>query len=255
MILLVDAHVHLSDSLLSGHISEIIAYLRGSGTLALTMSVDLRSSIETIQIARKLPSHIIPFAGIHPNSAHNESLGEFEKYYNNTSDEITGIGEIGLDGSYTTEREDIGRQVKVFKAMLSIAEKEGKPVSVHSRKAVEESLEILGQFDLKGVLLHWFAGTESELTRVQDMGYMISFGPAMVYSKRLQRLAGHSNRDLTLVESDGPVRYSACFEGHPSDSRFLASVVRSLAWIWQESFSGVEDLLHKNTSKYLKSNI
>jgi len=250
--LLIDAHMHLFPSVRSSYLQEVVEFLRAKGNRAIAVSINVTSSMETLRIGRSFPSQIIPFIGIHPGSASTEEISSFENILIRET-EFLGIGEIGLDGTYGTDAVTIEKQRIMFDQMLSIAKRLNKPISVHSRGAVTETLLTINRFNLNQVMLHWFAGTESQLKEAQEMGYMISFGPASVYSKKIQRLVKISNPEMTLVESDGPVRFSACFEGHVADPRMVGSVVNILASIWGMSYNDAAALISKNTLRYLKT--
>lgn len=250
--LLIDSHMHFFPSVGSSYVDEVVEFLRAKGNRAIAVSIDVKSSIETLRIGRSFPSQIIPFIGIHPASSSMDEISSFEYIVNNETG-ILGIGEIGLDGTYSTDLVTIEKQRVIFDQMLSIAETLNKPISVHSRGAVTETLLAIKRFSLNRVMLHWFAGTESQLKEAQEMGYMVSFGPASVYSKKIQRLVKISNPEMTLVESDGPVKFSACFEGHAADPRMVGSVVNTLAWIWGMSYDEATALISKNTLRYLKT--
>jgi TatD DNase family protein len=159
------------------------------------------------------------------------------------------VGEIGLDGTYDVPYE---RQKQVFNGMLALAESEKKPVSIHSRKALDDILEVLPSYRIKGVLLHWFAGSKRQLTRSMDMGLYVSYGPALVYSEDKKVLLKNTDRSRFLVETDGPVRYSRCFESLPGvSSAFLVSVVASAAHVLGMTYEETVQLLQKNSEAYL----
>jgi TatD DNase family protein len=158
-----------------------------------------------------------------------------------------------LDGSYSQDAEFLKTQEQVFEEMLILAEKYSLPVSVHSRGASLKTIEFLSRYRLNGVLLHWFAGTESELAKANQKGYFVSFGPATVYSNRMQRLACKASTDLMLIETDGPVSYGACFEGRMAEPTFLASVWHSLSHLLGVKPAELEYQLEKNFAAYIKS--
>jgi TatD DNase family protein len=136
--------------------------------------------------------------------------------------------------------------------MLQLAETEGKPVSIHSRKALDDILEMLPSFRVKKVLLHWFAGSRKQLSRASEMGLYVSFGPALVYSEDKQVLLRNAPRERILVETDGPVPFSRCFESLPaSPTSFLVSVVASAAKILGLEYRATVALLESNSLSYL----
>jgi TatD DNase family protein len=138
--------------------------------------------------------------------------------------------------------------------MLGLAESIGKPVSIHSRKALDDVLQILPSYKLRGVLLHWFAGSKKQLARAMDMGLYVSFGPALVYSEDKKALLQHASRDRILAETDGPVSYSHCFANLPSGSTsFLVSVVHSMAKVLGVDYEETGCILEKNALSYLST--
>jgi TatD DNase family protein len=102
------------------------------------------------------------------------------------------------------------------------------------------------------VLLHWFAGSKKQLAKSMDMGLYVSYGPALVYSEDKKVMLKNTDRSRFLVETDGPVRYSRCFENLPAVSgAFLVSVVASAAHTLGISYEETAHLLQKNSESYL----
>ena len=131
------------------------------------------------------------FVGVHPSEAgRDEDLNWFESALEGAS----GAGEIGLDPKYSPLGPQ-GPQTRAFQAQLAAAERAGKPVQVHSRGAERACLDVLSSFKTRSLLMHWFEGEEF-VRDLRDRGYFVSFGPALLYSKKLQRIA--SSYDPTL---------------------------------------------------------
>jgi TatD DNase family protein len=164
---------------------------------------------------------------------------------------VCGIGEIGLDRKYVASDEAYQTQRRVFHKMLELAEEVNKPISVHSRGSQDDVLDLLRSYRLEGVLLHWFSGSERQLRVALDGGYYVSFGPTLVYSKRTQALARLTPPDYVLTETDGPVRYGACFENRMAVPSFLVSVVDALAWLWGTAWHEAGSRVETNTLRYL----
>lgn len=216
-----------------------------------SVSTDIASSIASLRIAEIVEDYGYTFIGIHPSESAKANLQEFQRLFEGSISKVHGIGEIGLDGSYSSDVEFLKTQQKVFEEMLSVAERHSLPISVHSRTATSKVIETLSRYNLKGVLFHWFAGTHAELSKVNDEGYFVSFGPAVVYSSRMQKLARNASLDHTLIETDGPVSYGACFGGRIADPTFLASVWHSLSWILNIKPAELEHKLEENFARYI----
>jgi TatD DNase family protein len=247
--LLLDAHVHLTDSEYSGYIPHVITSLRAMGIVACSVTVDTETTLRSFDLFDSCRDVVRQFVGIHPEAAARDNLEKFEDIFQSHAQSIDGIGEIGLDGTYDVPYD---RQKHVFSTMLALAESAGKPVSIHSRKALDDILDILPSYKLKGTLLHWFAGSKKQLARSMDMGLYVSYGPALVYSDDKKVLLKNTDRERFLVETDGPVRYSRCFESLPAvSSSFLVSVVASSARVLGISYDDAVSLLERNSKSYL----
>ncbi|WP_226986962.1 TatD family hydrolase [Candidatus Nitrososphaera evergladensis] len=253
--LLYDAHVHLTDSEYSGYLDHVFSSLYAMRIVACSVAVDLETTKKSLRLFKDRKDVIKQFVGIHPEFAAREDLDKFVQVARDNMASIDGIGEIGLDGTYEAERGvPYERQKQVFHAMLALAESEGKPVSIHSRRALDDILAILPSFRLRGALLHWFAGSKKQLARSMDMGLYVSYGPALVYSDDKKVLLKHTRRDRFLVETDGPVRYSRCFEGKPAlPTSFLPSVVASAAAVLGVSYGEAAETTARNTEAFLGS--
>ncbi len=84
------------------------------------------------------------------------------------------------------------------------------------------------------------------------MGLYVSYGPALVYSDDKKVLLKNTDSSRFLVETDGPVRYSRCFENLPAIScSFLVSVVSSAADVLGITYEEAASLLQKNAEAYL----
>jgi len=138
---LYDAHIHLSDIEYEHDIPLILNSMRKLRIKACCVSMDYSSSTKTLELGKQ-SDFILPFIGIHPEKAQDDVESTF-KLIDENNEIISGIGEIGLDTTYTNSDEEFKKQEEVFKTQLSYAEKFEKPVSLHSRKPLNELLEIL----------------------------------------------------------------------------------------------------------------
>ena len=140
---------------------------------------------------------------------------------------------------------------KFYKTQLSYAEKFGKPVSIHSRKTLDQILEILSSYKVPSVLLHWFDGRQKQLQKAMDLDCYVSFGPVMVYSKDKQVLLSKANKDKILVETDGPVRFSRCFENKTAQIDFIPSIVFCASKVLHVNYDELCDVIEQNSKRFL----
>lgn len=252
--MLCDAHVHLTDREYEPYIGDVISSLYAMKMVACSVAVDIETTQRGLRLFTAHADAVRQFAGIHPEFAAKEDLDAFIEIAKGNG-RLSGIGEIGLDGTYEAERGvPYERQKQVFNAMLALAESEAKPVSIHSRRALDDILGILPSYRLKGALLHWFAGSKKQLARAMDMGLYVSYGPALVYADDKKVLLKNTARERFLVETDGPVRYARCFEDKPAlPTSFLTSVVWQAAVTLGLSYDETVRTLEENARAFLGS--
>lgn len=110
------------------------------------------------------------------------------------------IGEIGLDYS----KGIIIDQKQIFeRIILSCNTFEDKIISIHSRKATDSVIDIVGESKNK-IILHWFTGSKKELDRAIDKGYYFSVNSDMLVTKKGAALISDIPLNKLLIESDSP---------------------------------------------------
>ena len=246
---LYDAHIHLSDAEYEHDIPLILNCMKKLCIKACCVSMDYTSSKKTLELGKK-SEYILPFIGMHPEKAQDDTESIF-KLIDENNETISGIGEIGLDHTYTNSDEEFQKQEEVFKTQLSYAEKFGKPVSIHSRKTLDQILEILPSYKIPSVLLHWFDGSKKQLQQAMDLDCYVSFGPVTVYSKDKQVLLSKANKDKILVETDGPVRFSRCFENKTAQIDFIPSIVFCASKVLHVNYDELCDVIEQNSKRFL----
>jgi TatD DNase family protein len=110
------------------------------------------------------------------------------------------IGEIGLDYS----KGIIVDQKQIFERIIESCNTfEDKIISIHSRKATDCVIDIVGKSKNK-IILHWFTGSKKELERAIDKGYYFSVNSDMLVTKKGAALISDIPLNKLLIESDSP---------------------------------------------------
>jgi len=244
-----DAHIHLSDPEYKSNIEMILKYMDLLKIKACCVSMDIETSNETLALYEK-SKNVLPFIGIHPEMAQKDSLPVYDLIEKN-SEILTGIGEIGLDRTYIDSENEWKIQKDVFSKQLSLAEKFNKPVSIHSRKTLPDIFEILPSYKIPGILLHWFDGNKSQLKTAMDNQYFVSYGPLLIYANDKQVLLSKTDPSRLLVETDGPVKFSHCFDYKITEIMFIPSVIFCASKILHTSYESLLIQIEDNSKKFL----
>lgn len=159
------------------------------------------------------------------------------------------IGEIGLDGSPRC-RPSLPLQRAILEAVIAECGRQGgRIISLHSRGAATEVLDVLEQYPSAGKpILHWFSGTSKELQRAIELGCWFSVGPAMLSSAKGQELLSGMPTDRVLPETDGPF---ATVNKAPLMPWQGEDIVPVLSQIWREPTNVVNAKLASNLARLL----
>lgn len=250
----VDAHIHLSDEEYAGKIGEIVSEAKNSNIVALVSnSMDLDTSMKSLELAEKYAGIVYAALGIHPWSVNNLTEDELQKtsefiLNQRWNKAVVAIGEVGLDYKYEKIWD---KQLKVFDEMLHLAEKLDLPVIVHSRGTTAQIVEMLPSYNLKRVLLHWFSNPISSLAKAVEKGYYISEGPPTVYSNGIREVVRRVPITNLLTETDGPVRYfKSPFRGEMTTPAFIPMVVKAIAEVKRIDVAEASEQIMKNFEEF-----
>jgi len=250
----VDAHLHLSDKEYAECIDEIAQEARMANVVALVSnSVDLETSIKSLELAEKYAGLVYAALGIQPASVEHLAEEELERTLNLISKQkmnkaMVAIGEIGLDSNHMSTWND---QLRVFDEMLHCAERMRLPVIVHSRGTADQVIDRLPSYNLVRVLLHFFTGPVDALSKAIENGYYVSEGPAAVYSESIREVVRKVPIMNLLTETDGPVHfYKPPFKGKRTTPAFIPEVVRAIAKIKETGVQSVAEKMAGNFEQF-----
>lgn len=237
-----DVHIHLPAYADPG---AVVAAAEARGMRLVSVTVSPAETEPNLELRKHYPS-LKSFIGVHPSEATStpRALEELSPHWARAD----GIGEIGLDPKYSQVSPG-SPQMLLFVGQVQVAERTGKPLQVHSRGAESACLDLLEVHSLGSVLMHWFED-DGLLDRVLSRRrFFVSFGPALLYSKKLLRCAKRCPPEAVLVESDGPVAFAPL--GGADGPGMAPSVAFKLAQIWGRSFEEAVDQLSVNAQAYL----
>ncbi|KAA9341157.1 Qat anti-phage system TatD family nuclease QatD [Larkinella humicola] len=192
---LLDTHFHL-DLWPRPNISTLIEQ-SGIYTIAVTNTPSVYFHTEKIAANSK---YIRAALGLHPQlaSERQRELPIFMQLLPTTRY----IGEIGLDDRTCT---DFEIQKKLFISIINAcADARNKILSIHSRRADKEVIDVIGEQFPGKIILHWFSGSLVMLERGVDAGFYFSVNHAMANSSAGKKLIQAIPSDRLLTESDGP---------------------------------------------------
>jgi TatD DNase family protein len=157
------------------------------------------------------------------------------------------VGEVGLD--FSPDYPPPQRQTEVFKDILDTCHRlGGRCLSIHSRKAGAEVLELCWPKFNGSLVLHWYSGPCEALQNLPEHLYF-SINRAMLKSRNGRALLEQLPQHKILLESDAPYIQAP---SKTSIGQQLQAVVQSLALRWNLSIEDALEQCFQNTLNALK---
>ena len=141
---------------------------------------------------------------------------------------VVAVGEIGLDYYNTKENRD--KQIELFEKMLGLAEKHDLPVIVHSRKAMQDTFDILKKHDVVGSM-HSYQGSAEMAQQFIRLGFYIGVGGPITHinNKKAIRMLENTDINHILLETDSPYLSPEEKRGEMNTPLNIRYVIRKIA--------------------------
>lgn len=254
---LFDSHAHYDDEKFDQDREEIIQKIYDSGVEKfISAGYSLESSKRAIELADKY-EFIYTTVGISPNDVKQtleETIEDIKKLEDiitrKENDKIVGIGEIGLDYYWNKENKEIQKQA--FIMQIELANRLNLPITIHTREAVSDTLEILKQHPVqqKGVF-HCCPLNRELVKEALKLGFYISFAGPVTFknSKNADEIINMVPMDKMVIETDSPYLSPEPNRGKRNDSKNVYYIAEKIAKVRNISVEEVAEQTYKNAKK------
>ena len=202
----IDTHAHLADL---PNFDSVVTRAKAAG---LSGVVAVSASIPTIEATLKLAiehrGFIHAALGIHPTEFFNQDLEAALDIIKTNEARCVAVGEIGLDYWHKQVRKDKAqrdKQMEFYVRQLELARALDLPVSIHSRGAWRDSVNLAIKCGPGRGVFHWYSGPIDVLKEALDAGYYVSCTPAVEVSPELRGAMVETPLERILIETDSPV--------------------------------------------------
>lgn len=248
---LVDTHCHLDNEKFDEDRLEVIERIKENLEFCVNIGYDLASSKKSLELAKKY-DFIYAVIGIHPIDIAGYSH-EVEKELELLGKEskVVAIGEIGLDYHWMTEPKEV--QQDRFKKQLELAKRLNKPVVIHTRDAMEDTVNILKEYpDVTGVL-HCYPGSLETAKQLVDRFYL-GIGGTLTFknAKKTVEVVKDIPLDRIVIETDCPYLTPEPFRGKRNEPIYVEYVAKKIAEIKGISVEEVTRVTTENAKKLYK---
>jgi TatD DNase family protein len=203
---LIDAHCHLTYEPFAD-IDAVLKRSKDAGVTGwITIGTDLADSQKAVELAGRFENMFTAVA-IHPHNAKSADLSTIAQIKELAQNKkVVAIGETGLDLHYDFSTPQ--QQQDSFLRHLEIAKELNLPVVIHSRKAFDETMEILEahKSGLKGLVFHCYSGDVRQAKMILDKGWYISLTGVVTFknAETTREVAKYVPLDRLMIETDAP---------------------------------------------------
>lgn len=248
---LIDSHCHVDSERYNDDRENILRKVKEELEFIVNIGYDLDSSKECIKLAKE-HDFIYATVGFHPADlkGYNE---ETEKELEELAKEprVLAVGEIGLDYHWMASPKEV--QKEIFRRQLDIARRVGKPVVIHSREAMADTLDILDEYkDVTGII-HSYPGSYESAKRIMDR-YYFGVNGVLTFKNNVKNKDVVSKLPLEkiIIETDSPYLTPVPFRGKRNEPCYVKYVAEEIAKIKGISVEEVIKATNENTKKAYK---
>ncbi|MDO8604781.1 MAG: TatD family hydrolase [bacterium] len=275
-----DIHAHVNDARFDEDRNEVLARMRETGTSAIMVGTDYKSSQDCVAMAGPSESGVYATIGVHPIDDRDEKFSEELFAELAESPRVVAIGECGLDYSRLVDVPDIEaekeRQRELFETQIDFALAQNLPLMLHVRDsdkkladAHRDVLDILktkknmaacpplpiAQRDQSGDgrrgerlrgNVHFFSQTIDIAREYFFLGFTISFTGVITFSHEYDEVVRLAPLDKIMSETDCPYVTPIPYRGKRNEPIYVEEIVKKIAEIRSEDFETVRAILVQN---------
>lgn len=255
---LTDSHCHidrLNYNSLHKNIDDVLnkSYNNDVKNL-LAVSTSINNFYKIQKLSKKNKS-IFYSCGIHPLNCQKELKNfhtlqiiskkiEEQSYTQN----VIALGETGLDYYRSIESKKI--QTDFFRTHIRIAIKVNKPIIVHSRNSINDTIKILKEENAekcKGVL-HSFTENYDAVYKLLDIGFYISISGIITFknSISLKNTIKKIPLERLLIETDSPYLSPVPYRGLENQPAYLFNIAKYISSLMEIDIKTLAKITTKN---------
>ncbi len=226
-----DTHAHYDDEQFDTDREALLGSMAagGVGTIV-NASASVESWDKVLGLTEKY-TFIYGMIGVHPDEAGSLDEEKFRRMEELLGREkIVAVGEIGLD--YYWDKEEHDTQKYWFIRQLELAAKKHMPVSVHSREAASDTMEIMKKYGAgMQAVIHCYSYSPEMAREYVKMGYYIGVGGVVTFknARKLKEVVQEIPLERIVLETDCPYLAPEPFRGKRNSSLNLTYVAQAVA--------------------------
>ena len=249
---IIDTHSHLYLEEFKTDITAVMERARFEGVKKIYLpGIDSGEIDNMLMLEKQFPQECVAMMGLHPcyvKANYRDELEIVEGWLEKRP--FVAVGEIGLDFYWSTEFEK--EQYDAFTQQMQWALDKKMPIVIHTRNAMEETIQTVKPFADKGLtgIFHCFSGDSYAAQRVVDMGFYLGIGGVLTYKKSgLAEALENISIEKLVLETDSPYLTPVPYRGKRNETAYISYVLAKLAEIKQVSREEAAEITTANAQK------
>ena len=252
---LIDTHCHLYSEEFNDDRDVMIERAIQIGVKQFYLPAIDSSEIDgMLALEDKYPGICIAMMGLHPCYVKENYLAELaivKEWLDKRP--FAAVGEIGLDYYWDTSFKE--QQMEAFNLQMDWAMAKKLPIVIHTRNAMQETINMVKPFAAKGLkgIFHCFSGSYESAQQIIDIGFLLGIGGVVTYKNAgLAEVLTKINSKHLVLETDAPYLTPVPFRGKRNESSYLQYIVDKLSDIKQVSKDEIAAITTENAEQLFK---
>ena len=249
---LIDTHCHLYSEEFKDDIDSVIERARAEGVTKFYLpAIDSSCLQAMLNLEAKYPNECVAMMGLHPcyvKVNYKDELKLVEEQLAKRS--FAAVGEIGLD--FYWDKTFVNEQYEAFEQQMQWALEMHLPIVIHTRNAMQETINRVKPFAAKGLkgIFHCFSGSYESAKQVTDLGFLLGIGGVITYKNAgLPEAIVNIPLEYLVLETDAPYLTPIPFRGKRNECSYLKYIVEKLAEVKNMSVVELAAITSTNAEK------
>jgi len=252
---IIDTHCHLYAEEFNQDIDAVIEQAKAEGVTKFYLpAIDSESLEAMLALEKKFPNECIAMMGLHPCYVKENYKEELDIVYQQLQQRsFAAVGEIGLD--FYWDKTFTNQQYEAFEQQMQWALEKQLPIVIHTRNAMQETINAVKLFANKGVkgIFHCFSGSYESAKQIIDLGFLLGIGGVITYKNAgLPEVIAKIGLEHLVLETDAPYLTPVPFRGKRNESSYLKYIVAKVAEAKQCSVEEVATITTANAQRLFK---
>lgn len=229
----VDTHTHIYTPEFDVDRPDVVLRALENGVTHMILpNIDVASIAPMQRLCQSNPSVFSMAMGLHPsevNADFTDTLAVIKSELFSSPDDYVAVGEVGIDLYWDTTF--CQQQMDVFERQLTWADTLGKPVIIHCRNGLDQTLDVLSTHPNIRAIFHCFGGDCADVDKIRRVGdYFFGIGGVVTFKKStLPEALPVIGLDRIVTETDAPYLAPTPFRGKRNESAYIPLIAQKIA--------------------------